>query len=30
MSRVTPEKSWHFAVAGGVLMSLAAGMIVFV
>jgi hypothetical protein len=30
MSRVTPEKSWQFAVAGGVLMSLAAGMLVLV
>ena len=30
MATVTPEKSWQFAVAGGVLMSLAAAMLVFV
>jgi hypothetical protein len=28
MGRVTPEKSWQFAVAGGVLMSLAAVVVV--
>jgi hypothetical protein len=30
MATVTPEKSWQFAVAGGVLMSLAAAMLVLV